>query len=317
MNEVQRMKELVVRLQEAAKAYYAENREIMSNYEYDRLYDELEELERQTGVVLAGSPTVAVGYEAVDELPKERHESPMLSLGKTKNREELAEWLKDQKGLLSWKLDGLTIVLTYRDGKLFKAVTRGNGEVGEVITPNARTFVNLPLQIPFEGELILRGEAVITYADFARINGEIEDVDARYKNPRNLCSGSVRQLDSRITAARSVRFFAFSLVRAQGADFDNSRERQFLFLKEQGFETVEYRMVTAADVVETVGWFEERIAQNPVPSDGLVLAYGISPTGNRWEPRPNSRAAPSHLNGPTSWRRRRCGKWNGAPAGPA
>ena len=273
MNEVQRMKELVVRLQEAAKAYYAENREIMSNYEYDRLYDELEELERQTGVVLAGSPTVAVGYEAVDELPKERHESPMLSLGKTKNREELAEWLKDQKGLLSWKLDGLTIVLTYRDGKLFKAVTRGNGEVGEVITPNARTFVNLPLQIPFEGELILRGEAVITYADFARINGEIEDVDARYKNPRNLCSGSVRQLDSRITAARSVRFFAFSLVRAQGADFDNSRERQFLFLKEQGFETVEYRMVTAADVVETVGWFEERIAQNPVPSDGLVLAY--------------------------------------------
>lgn len=273
MNEVQRMKELVVRLREAAKAYYAENREIMSNYEYDRLYDELEELERQTGVVLAGSPTVAVGYEAVDELPKERHESPMLSLGKTKNREELAEWLKDQKGLLSWKLDGLTIVLTYRDGKLFKAVTRGNGEVGEVITPNARTFVNLPLQIPFEGELILRGEAVITYADFARINGEIEDVDARYKNPRNLCSGSVRQLDSRITAARSVRFFAFSLVRAQGADFDNSRERQFLFLKEQGFETVEYRMVTAADVVETVGWFEERIAQNPVPSDGLVLAY--------------------------------------------
>ena len=273
MNEVQRMKELVVRLQEAAKAYYAENREIMSNYEYDRLYDELEELERQTGVVLAGSPTVAVGYEAVDELPKERHESPMLSLGKTKNREELAEWLKDQKGLLSWKLDGLTIVLTYRDGKLFKAVTRGNGEVGEVITPNARTFVNLPLQIPFEGELILRGEAVITYADFARINGEIEDVDARYKNPRNLCSGSVRQLDSRITAARSVRFFAFSLVRAQGADFDNSRERQFLFLKEQGFETVEYRMVTAADVVETVGWFEERIAQNPVPSDGLVLTY--------------------------------------------
>lgn len=273
MNDVQRMKELAGRLKEAAKAYYAQDREIMSNYEYDRLYDELEELERKTGVVLAGSPTVSVGYEAVDELPKERHESPMLSLGKTKNREELAEWLKDRSGLLSWKLDGLTIVLTYRDGQLLKAVTRGNGEVGEVITPNARTFVNLPLQIPFAGELVLRGEAVITYADFARINGEIEDVDARYKNPRNLCSGSVRQLDSRITAERSVRFFAFSLVSAKDVDFHNSRKRQFLFLREQGFETVEYRMVTAQNVVETVDWFESRIAQNPVPSDGLVLTY--------------------------------------------
>ena len=273
MNDVQRMKELAGRLKEAAKAYYAQDREIMSNLEYDRLYDELEELERKTGVVLAGSPTVSVGYEAVDELPKERHESPMLSLGKTKNREELAEWLKDRSGLLSWKLDGLTIVLTYRDGQLLKAVTRGNGEVGEVITPNARTFVNLPLQIPFAGELVLRGEAVITYADFARINGEIEDVDARYKNPRNLCSGSVRQLDSRITAERSVRFFAFSLVSAKDVDFHNSRKRQFLFLREQGFETVEYRMVTAQNVVETVDWFESRIAQNPVPSDGLVLTY--------------------------------------------
>ena len=273
MNDVQRMKELAARLKEASKAYYAEDREAMSNFEYDRLYDELVELEERTGVVLAGSPTVSVGYEAVDELPKERHESPMLSLGKTKERAELADWLKEQKGLLSWKLDGLTIVLTYRDGRLLKAVTRGNGEVGEVITPNARTFVNLPLSIPFLGALILRGEAVITYADFERINGEIEDGNARYKNPRNLCSGSVRQLDSRITAQRSVRFFAFSLVSAQGADFGNSREKQFLFLKEQGFETVEYRMVTAADVVEAVGWFEERIAQNPVPSDGLVLTY--------------------------------------------
>ena len=273
MNDVQRMKELAGRLKEAAKAYYAQDREIMSNYEYDRLYDELEELERKTGVVLAGMAPVSVGDEAVDELPKERHESPMLSLGKTKNREELAEWLKDRSGLLSWKLDGLTIVLTYRDGQLLKAVTRGNGEVGEVITPNARTFVNLPLQIPFAGELVLRGEAVITYADFARINGEIEDVDARYKNPRNLCSGSVRQLDSRITAERSVRFFAFSLVSAKDVDFHNSRKRQFLFLREQGFETVEYRMVTAQNVVETVDWFESRIAQNPVPSDGLVLTY--------------------------------------------
>ena len=281
MNDTDRMKELVSKLNEAAKAYYAEDREIMSNLEYDRLYDELVALEEKTGVVLAASPTQSVGYEAVDELPKERHESPMLSLGKTKSREELADWLGDQKGLLSWKLDGLTIVLTYRDGKLFKAVTRGNGEIGEVITPNAKTFVNVPLQIPYQGELILRGEAVITYADFEKINGEIEDVDARYKNPRNLCSGSVRQLNSQITAQRKVHFFAFALVRAEGVDFKNSREEQFIFLQKQGFETVEYKAVTADTMQEAVAWFEEKITDYPVPSDGLVLllddiAYGES-----------------------------------------
>lgn len=279
MNDIDRMKQLIVRLNEAAKAYYAEDREIMSNLEYDRLYDELASLEEKTGLILAQSPTQSVGYEAVDELPKERHESPMLSLGKTKSREELADWLNGQKGLLSWKLDGLTIVLTYRDGKLFKAVTRGNGEVGEVITPNARTFVNLPLQIPFQGELILRGEAVISYEDFEHINAKIEDVDARYKNPRNLCSGSVRQLNSHITAQRSVRFFAFALVKADGADFENSRERQFEFLKQQGFEVVDYRPVTAETMHEAVEWFEQKIADYPIPSDGLVLllddiAYG-------------------------------------------
>ena len=279
MNDIDRMKQLIVRLNEAAKAYYAEDREIMSNLEYDRLYDELASLEEKTGLILTQSPTQSVGYEAVDELPKERHESPMLSLGKTKSREELADWLNGQKGLLSWKLDGLTIVLTYRDGKLFKAVTRGNGEVGEVITPNARTFVNLPLQIPFQGELILRGEAVISYEDFEHINAKIEDVDARYKNPRNLCSGSVRQLNSHITAQRSVRFFAFALVKADGADFENSREKQFEFLKQQGFEVVDYRPVTAETMHEAVEWFEQKIADYPIPSDGLVLllddiAYG-------------------------------------------
>lgn len=279
MNDIDRMKQLIVRLNEAAKAYYAEDREIMSNLEYDRLYDELASLEEKTGLILAQSPTQSVGYEAVDELPKERHKSPMLSLGKTKSREELADWLNGQKGLLSWKLDGLTIVLTYRDGKLFKAVTRGNGEVGEVITPNARTFVNLPLQIPFQGELILRGEAVISYEDFEHINAKIEDVDARYKNPRNLCSGSVRQLNSHITAQRSVRFFAFALVKADGADFENSREKQFEFLKQQGFEVVDYRPVTAETMHEAVEWFEQKIADYPIPSDGLVLllddiAYG-------------------------------------------
>ncbi|MFR3251116.1 MAG: NAD-dependent DNA ligase LigA [Eisenbergiella sp.] len=279
MNDIDRMKQLIARLNEAAKAYYAQDREIMSNLEYDRLYDELSALEEKTGLVLAQSPTQSVGYEAVDTLPKERHESPMLSLGKTKSREELADWLNGKKGLLSWKLDGLTIVLTYRDGKLFKAVTCGNGEVGEVITPNARTFVNLPLQIPFLGELILRGEAVITYEDFERINAKIEDADARYKNPRNLCSGSVRQLNSEITAQRNVRFFAFALVKADGADFENSREKQFEFLKEQGFEVVDYRPVTAETMRDAVEWFEQTVSSYPVPSDGLVLllddiAYG-------------------------------------------
>ena len=280
-DKTERMKELAAILKEASRAYYAQDREIMSNYEYDRLYDELEVLEKETGVVLAGSPTVTVGYEAVEELPRERHEHPMLSLGKTKSREELAEWLGGQKGLLSWKLDGLTIVLTYRQGKLYKAVTRGNGEIGEVITPNARVFVNVPLTIPFQGELILRGEAVITYADFKKINERIEDADAKYKNPRNLCSGSVRQLNNEITAQRNVRFYAFTLVSAEETDFHNSREEQLVFLKNMGFDVVEYRRVDAGNIEETVGLFEKKVESFEVPSDGLVLiyediAYGLS-----------------------------------------
>lgn len=280
-DKTERMKELAAILKEASRAYYAQDREIMSNYEYDRLYDELEVLEKETGVVLAGSPTVTVGYEAVEELPRERHEHPMLSLGKTKSREELAEWLGGQKGLLSWKLDGLTIVLTYRQGKLYKAVTRGNGEIGEVITPNARVFVNVPLTIPFQGELILRGEAVITYADFEKINERIEDADAKYKNPRNLCSGSVRQLNNEITAQRNVRFYAFTLVSAEETDFHNSREEQLVFLKNMGFDVVEYRRVDAGNIEETVGLFEKKVESFEVPSDGLVLiyediAYGLS-----------------------------------------
>lgn len=273
MDKTARMKELIAKLGEAAKAYYAEDREIMSNYEYDKLYDELTALEEETGTVMAGSPTISVGYEAVDELPKERHESPMLSLGKTKSREELRDWLGTQKGLLSWKLDGLTIVLTYRDGRLFKAVTRGNGEIGEVITGNARVFVNVPLAIPYQGELVLRGEAVITYEDFRKINEQIEDADARYKNPRNLCSGSVRQLNNEITAQRNVRFFSFALVRADGVDFQNSRKEQFIFLKKQGFEVVEYQEVDAQSILSAVEDYESRVAQYDVPSDGLVLIY--------------------------------------------
>lgn len=281
MDKTARMKELIATLNEASRAYYAQDREIMSNYEYDKLYDELVSLEEETGTVMAGSPTVSVGYEAVDELPKERHESPMLSLGKTKSREDLRDWLGEQKGLLSWKLDGLTIVLTYRDGQLFKAVTRGNGEIGEVITGNARVFVNLPLSIPFKGELVLRGEAVITYEDFRKINEQIEDADARYKNPRNLCSGSVRQLNNEITAQRNVRFFAFALVKADDVDFQNSRKEQFLFLQKLGFEVVEFKEVDSDTILSAVEEFENKVAGYSVPSDGLVLiyddiAYGLS-----------------------------------------
>lgn len=289
MNSWNRMKELISLLQEASKAYYAEDREIMSNFEYDKLYDELVKLEEETGTVLAGSPTVTVGYEAVEELPKETHESPMLSLGKTKDREELKEWLKDKEGLLSWKLDGLTVVLTYENGKLLKAVTRGNGEVGEVVTNNAKTFTNLPLNIPYEGKLVLRGEAVITYEDFKKINDEIEDAEAKYKNPRNLCSGSVRQLNNEVTKNRRVRFFAFSLVKSEdtagieetssvenyeteGLHF-STHEAEFEFLKTLGFEVVEYKKVTSDTVINTIGYFEEKVAGYEVPSDGLVLTF--------------------------------------------
>ncbi len=268
-----RQKELTEKLNAASRAYYQEAREILSNYEYDALYDELAALEKETGTVLAGSPTAHVGYEVLSELPKERHESPMLSLDKTKDRDALAAWIGEHRTLLSWKLDGLTIVLTYRNGGLFKAVTRGNGEVGEVITNNARVFKNVPLRIPFQGELVLRGEAVIGYHEFERINEEIPEADAKYKNPRNLCSGSVRQLNNEITAKRNVHFFAFALVRAEGMDFENSREKQFLWLKEQGFDVVEYKVVTGATLSENMDWFAEHIEKNKYPSDGLVALY--------------------------------------------
>lgn len=279
-NVIDRMRELTALLDRAARAYYQEDTEIMSNLEYDALYDELSSLEKQTGVVLAGSPTVKVGYEVLSDLPKEKHPSRMLSLDKTKDVNQLISWIDDQEGLLSWKLDGLTIVLTYRDGVLFKAVTRGNGEVGEVVTANARVFANLPLAIDFKGELVLRGEAVISYEDFEKINGQIDDEAARYKNPRNLCSGSVRQLNNRITAERNVRFYAFALVSAEGTSF-TKRKEQFDWLSARGFECVEYKKVTAATMEQAVGEFASKIETNPVPSDGLVLtyddiAYGIS-----------------------------------------
>ena len=273
-NKLERIKELVSLLNEAGKAYYQEDREIMSNFEYDALYDELAQLEKETGVILSNSPSIHVGYEVLSELPKVRHDMPMLSLDKTKETGALKDWLGVQTGLLSWKLDGLTIVLTYKEGKLFSAVTRGNGEVGEVITSNARVFRNIPLNINYTGELILRGEAVIKYSDFEKINAEIEDVEAKYKNPRNLCSGSVRQLNNEITAKRKVHFFAFHLVSvSESVDFHNSRINQLLWLKELGFDVVETKTVTVENLEEIVKWFSEQVPQNDFPSDGLVLTY--------------------------------------------
>jgi len=273
MHKLERMKELSAILSEAAKAYYQESREIMSNFEYDQLYDELAALEEETGTVFAGSPTQKVGYEVLSELPKERHEKPMLSLNKTKSVDELKEWLGNQKGLLSWKMDGLTVVLTYEDGKLAKAVTRGNGEIGEVITGNARTFVNLPMSIPYKGRLILRGEAVITYDDFEKLNATIADENAKYKNPRNLCSGSVRQLNSEITAGRNVRFMGFALVQADGVDFHNSKKEQTGWLSGLGFEMVESVEVTAETIADAVAGFAKKVEDYNIPSDGLVLLY--------------------------------------------
>lgn len=272
-NDMNRMKELVSVLNSASKAYYAQDTEIMSNYEYDRLYDELVRLEEITGVILANSPTMNVGYEAVEELPKDRHEQPMLSLSKTKSREELRDWLNGREALLSWKLDGLTVVLHYLGGKLTKAVTRGNGEIGEVVTNNAKVFKNVPLLIPHQGELVVRGEAVISYSEFEKINNQIEDVEAKYKNPRNLCSGSVRQLNNEVTASRNVNFYAYSLIKADDVDFGNSRKAQFDFLAKQGFDVVEYRMVNPDTIMDEISYFENKIQTYDIPSDGLVMLY--------------------------------------------
>ncbi len=271
--ELEQMKELVETLNRASRAYYQEDREEISNKRYDELYEKLEELERKTGITLAGSPTASVGYEALEELPKEAHESPMLSLDKTKDVETLRSFIGERRTLLSWKLDGLTIVLTYEGGELVKAVTRGNGQVGEVITNNARVFVNIPLKIPYKGRLILRGEAVITYRDFEKINKQLGEAESRYKNPRNLCSGSVRQLNNEITARRNVRFYGFALVSAADVDFQNSHEKEMEFLAGQGFQVVEYRAVTGETLDAAMEYFSRQVTENEIPSDGLVAVY--------------------------------------------
>ena len=270
--KIEQMQNLITMLNKAARAYYQESREIMPNIEYDRFYDMLEALEKETGVTLSGSPTMRVGYEVLSDLPKEAHPQRMLSLDKTKDVDQLRSWLGDQEGVISWKLDGLTIVLTYEDGKLVKAVTRGNGEIGEVITNNARVFTNLPVVIDFKGRLVLRGEAVISYPDFEKINESITDESAKYKNPRNLCSGSVRQLNNEITAQRHVRFYGFSLVSAEGLEFAK-RTEQLEWLAARGFKVVEHRVVSVSNLVETVQWFADQIEDNINPSDGLVVSF--------------------------------------------
>ena len=272
MAETGRMKELIDILNKAASVYYQGKDEIMSNFEYDRMYDELSALEKESGLVLAGSPTQKVGYEVLSELPKQTHPSPMLSLDKTKQVDELSSWLGSKEGLLSWKMDGLTVVLTYENGELLNAVTRGNGVVGEVITNNAKVFKNLPVNIPFKGRMVLRGEAIITYSEFKKINALLSE-EEQYKNPRNLCSGSVRQLNNEITAKRNVELYAFTIVEAEGVDFKNSQQNKMEFMKEQGFQTVEYKVVTAKNIYETVEWFSEKVKTKDFPSDGLVLLY--------------------------------------------
>ncbi|MDD6069663.1 MAG: NAD-dependent DNA ligase LigA [Clostridiales bacterium] len=280
MDKKERLKELVGILNKASKAYYQQDTEIMSNLEYDKLYDELLALEKETGIVLANSPTVNVGYEVLSELEKQAHPSPMLSLDKTKEVEALKTWLGNHEGVLSWKLDGLTVVLTYENGELVNAVTRGNGEIGEVITNNAKTFVNVPKTIPYKGNLVLRGEAVIKYSDFNRINDSIEAVEDKYKNPRNLCSGSVRQLNNEITAKRNVHFYAFSLVadvlsetEMKDVGYNNTMNDRFAWLVKQGFDVVEHFTVTKKTIESQVMDFAERIPDYDIPSDGLVLSY--------------------------------------------
>ena len=281
MDKKARIKELVEILNKAAKSYYVDAVEIMPNIEYDKLYDELVKLEKETNVVLSNSPTQNVGYETASELPKKAHESPMLSLDKTKSVTELEDWLGDNEALLSWKMDGLTIVLTYRGGELVEAVTRGNGIIGEVITNNAKNFQNVPLKIEYKGELILRGEAVIKYSDFKRINESISDADAKYKNPRNLCSGSVRQLNPAVTRERKVYFNVFNVVKADNIDFENSKAKQFEWAKNEGFDVVEYKFTNRASLANDIADFESRIVDNDIPSDGLVLLLDNIALGER------------------------------------
>ena len=269
--KLNRMKELREIRNNASRLYYQYSTPIMTDFEYDKLYDELEKLEKETNTVLSNSPTQNVEPEAIDSLVKVEHPAPMLSLSKTKSISELASFLGNQEGLISWKLDGLTIVLTYKDGKLSSGVTRGNGIIGEVVTENVKKFKNIPLTIPYKGTLVVRGEAVIKYSDFNKMNEELDDDSSQYKNPRNLCSGSVRQLDSKVTAKRNVNCIIFALIESEKKFKLKSEE--FEWLKSLGFDVVEYHKVTSNNIEEQVLYFKNKINEYDIPSDGLVLLY--------------------------------------------
>lgn len=269
--KLNRMKELIEILNNASRLYYQYSTPIMTDFEYDKLYDELEKLEKETNTILSNSPTQNVEPEAIDSLVKVEHPAPMLSLSKTKSISELASFLGNQEGLISWKLDGLTIVLTYKDGKLSSGVTRGNGIIGEVVTENVKKFKNIPLTIPYKGTLVVRGEAVIKYSDFNKMNEELDDDSSQYKNPRNLCSGSVRQLDSKVTAKRNVNCIIFALIESEKKFKLKSEE--FEWLKSLGFDVVEYHKVTSNNIEEQVLYFKNKINEYDIPSDGLVLLY--------------------------------------------
>lgn len=275
MKELERIKELIKVLNHASKVYYQGQDEVMTNFEYDALYDELVALEEKTGIVMANSPTVNVGYETISELPKEPHVAPMLSLGKTKDAAELESWLGERDGVLSLKLDGLSVILTYEGGVLTKALTRGNGEIGEVITNNAKTFKNIPAKINYQGHLVIRGEALIKYSDFEVLNQSFTDIQEKYKNPRNLCSGTVRQLNNQITAERNVHFYVYHLIEADFQDDMFSRKEEILqFLDGQGFDIVPYKQVDGSTVRRAVEQFSEQISKGlDLPSDGLVLTF--------------------------------------------
>ena len=278
-DKITRMKELINILNKASELYYQKNTIMMTDYEYDHLYDELVELEKETNMTLSNSPTINVEPEISSSLKQVEHPSPMLSLAKTKKVSELENFLGDKEGLLSWKLDGLTIVLTYEDGKLISGVTRGTGIIGELVTENVKQFKNVPLTIPYKGRLVLRGEAIIKYSDFNRMNEELGDGSSQYKNPRNLCSGSVRQLDSSITAKRCVNCIIFALIESS-TNISNLKSECFDWLKNQGFEVVEHYKVTKNTVKEQVLMFKEKVKEYDIPSDGLVITYDDIAYGN-------------------------------------
>ena len=257
----------------------------MSNYEYDALFDELVKLEKETGIILPNSPTQKVGSEVVNDLPKDKHEFPAKSLGKTKSYEDfVAEFRKGEKAtnckeaVLTWKLDGLTIQCTYEDGKLIKAVTRGNGEIGSVITHNAPYIKGLAMTIPYKGKAVFRGEATMTYSEFNRINNSLPENEEKYKNPRNLANATVQLYDSNVMRTREIQFHAFSLVYCD--DMPNSFVDRLDFMKAQGVFVVPYAHCSIDCLENVMRQWEKMVNNFDIPVDGLVAAFNDAAYAN-------------------------------------